>query len=129
MKRYILASIAVFFTVFIWDFLIHGMVLAPVYESTQHLWRTQEESKMHFMFLSQIAFSLMFVVIYSKNNDAGTMREGASFGLRIGLLLSAIELGKYCYMPVVFPLVGVWLASQSIKGMIAGVIVAKVYAK
>ncbi len=127
-KRYVLAFIGVFFTVFIWDFLIHGVLLMQVYEHTQHLWRTQEESNMLFMFLSQVIFSLVFVFIYTKHSRAGDSGEsGASFGLRIGLLLSAIELGKYCYMPVPFALVAVWISSQAIKGILAGVVTAKIY--
>lgn len=71
--RYILGCVAVFFTVFVWDFLIHGLLLMEVYEHTAHLWRSQEDSNMLFMFLSQVSFSAVFVFIYARAGTEGEL--------------------------------------------------------
>ncbi len=126
-KRCILATIAVFVFVFVSDFLIHGQLLKDIYEQTAHLWRPQSEHNMAFMLASQILFSLVITVIFSRHYEAKGIGEGFRFGLLIGLLLGTIQLGTYCYMPIPLSLTLSWVAASLVKGLGSGLALALTY--
>ena len=129
MKRFIFSAIAILVFVFLFEFLVHGVLLQGIYMETAHLWRTQEESPMIFMFLSQLGFSLMAAFIFTRHFEAKGMGEGVRYGLMIGLLLGSIQVGTYCYMPIPGMLTAAWVLAALVKGLGSGVIASLVYRK
>jgi len=128
-KRFLIASIAVFGFVFVFEFLVHGLGLKSMYENTAHMWRSEADFKMIFMLLSQLGFSVMTAFIFTRNYEDKGMGEGVRFGLAIGLLLAVLEVGKYGYMPIPFALVLAWMAAALLKGVGSGVILSWTYKK
>ena len=126
-KRYVLAVVAVFVTVFVYEFLVHGVLLMDMYEQTADMWKPQEESSMLLMNFSQLAFAAVLVFIFTRNYEGKGAGEGVRFGLLIGLLLVAIELGVYCYLPVPMALWLAWIVIALGKGIISGLVAGLVY--
>jgi len=126
-KRYILSAIAVFVAVFLFDFLVHGMLLKDLYTQTASLWRPEAEHKMIFMFMSQLAFAVILTFIFTRNYEDKGLGEGLRFGLYMGLLLATIDLGTYCYMPIPLALTLSWVAASIGRGIIAGIVLSLVY--
>jgi len=65
MKKRILAILAVFVTWSVLDYIIHGLILAPSYAATAHLWRPMEEMKQGLMHITTLITAVTFVSIYS----------------------------------------------------------------
>lgn len=68
-KKFLLASLAVFITLLILDFVIHNLLLVSVYESIQEVFRPEMMDKMWIMYLTGAIFSLLFVYIFTKGYE------------------------------------------------------------
>jgi len=128
-KRFVLASVVVFVFAFLFDFLVHGVVLKGAYEQTADLWRPPEEAKMGFMLFSQLCFSFMAGFIFTRHFEGKGIGEGLRFGLYIGLFLATLEIGKYGYMPVPLFLPMAWFVGSTLKGVGAGLLLGFTYKK
>jgi len=67
-KRFWWSVAAVWLVMWVTDWLLHGIWMAPIYQQTAQFWRSPEEMKklMPFMWFGQFIFSWAFVWIYSK---------------------------------------------------------------
>ncbi|HOT46060.1 MAG TPA: hypothetical protein PLM53_15515 [Spirochaetota bacterium] len=127
-KRFIIASIAVFIMIEAIDWLVHGLLLAKWYQDIKGLWRTEMMDLMWVMVLGSLFFSFMFVFIFTKGYEARGVVEGARYGLFIGLLINVSGvLGQYAMYPIPFGLAAIWLAYGMIEMVIAGMITAAIY--
>jgi hypothetical protein len=126
-KRFVLASLAVFITFEILDFLIHSVILSQIYESLSSIWRQDMISKMWVMLLVTFILSFLFVYIYSKGFGQGLL-AGIRFGFIIGLItICASALNQYVVYPVPFNLVFQWCVYGLIQYMICGIVVSLIY--
>jgi hypothetical protein len=123
MKKYLLASLAVFIVVSVLDFVIHGMLLKGVYESTASLWRPMEEMNMGLMYLVTALVSLAFTAIYVYHVKGGSASAGAKFGLVYGLATGiSMGFGSYMYMPIPYSLAWGWFLACVVEGVVAGAV-------
>ncbi len=127
MQRIALASVVVFVFVFLFEFLFHGILLKGMYEATAELWRPEEEHEMIYLFLSQLWFAIMVVVIFSRNCEGKGVGEGVRYGILIGLLMAAPQLATYCYLPMPLSLTLSWVVASALKGLGAGIVASLVY--
>lgn len=127
-RRFIMASAAVFVAKQITDFLIHGMMLAGRYEAIAHVWRTDMESKMWVMQVASVAFSLLFLFVFTKGHEKGGIGEGLRYGFVMGLLLNTIGMfNQYAVYPVPFSLVMAWVVAGLAQFLIYGALAALIY--
>jgi hypothetical protein len=126
-RRFILTVAAVFVLACIVDFLIHHIALAGLYHETANVWRPVEDMQPLAMYVSQLFFALMFVFIFLQNNANKGFTEGLRYGSYIGLLLAAIDLATYTYLPIPFILTVSWMAAVFIKSLLCGLVTAVVY--
>lgn len=127
--RLILAALAAFIFVFIFDFVYHGILLKPIYESTAALWRPPEQM-MAFMPLAisiQLSFALMMTIIFSSFGKGSGFSEGVRFGALMGMLLGLLQVGMYSYLPVPFEMAGAWFAGSFFDALGAGAIIGLIY--
>ena len=94
-KRFCFAVLAVFGFVFLFEFLVHGMLLKGLYEETASLWRPQEDYNMMHMVLMQIAFSATAVFFFTRHYENKGVGEGVRFGAYLGLVLAVVEIASY----------------------------------
>jgi len=126
-KRYVISSFVLFVFVFLYEFLVHGFLLSDIYMQTAQLWRSEEDYKMIFTLISQLGFSAVLAYIFTLNYEGRGIGEGIRFGLCIGMLLGAIEIGKYGYMPIPMVLMLSWVLAALLIGLGSGVILSLVY--
>jgi len=127
-KKYILASVAVFVTFQVLDFIIHVVILSSTYQSLAHLWRPDMMSLMWIMYLSSLFMSFMFVYIFTKGYENRGIMEGVSFGLVMGLFMNVIGMfGQYAMYPIPLSLTLQWFAYGMAEFSIAGIVAAAVY--
>ena len=84
-KRFMLAFVATFLFVFLFEGLWHGVLMMPLYEATEEVWRPRAESSMAFLTLGQLLYALLFNYILTRNYEARGIGKGLRFGLLKGL--------------------------------------------
>jgi hypothetical protein len=131
-KRWIFASAAVFAVLFVLEGVIHGVLLADLYQRTASVWRPQAEiqSLMWLMWLGYLIFAPAFVLIYSKGYEGNKngLAQGIRVGLIVGLLLSASQsLGWYAVLPIPGALAFYWFVAGMVEAVAAGAAVGFIY--
>ena len=132
-KRLILSLIGVVLFVIAFDFLFHGIVLKNMYELTKFIWRP--EPKMGAMLFSQLSFSLAMGAMYvylqrqcdQHANTCSGCKLGVVFGVGVGLILGAVKIGSYCYLPIPLSLVISWVGLSVLKCIGVGCILGVLY--
>src|SRR4029453_13324458 len=91
MKRFILAFIAAYIFMFLWGWLLNGVLLKDVYAETPNLWRSQSEMMrfFHWIVIGQALLIFAFVAIYARGFAGG----GVMAGIRLGVLLEIAAIG------------------------------------
>jgi hypothetical protein len=129
MKRFSLAFIAAYIFLFVWGWLVNGVLLKDIYAQTPNLWRTQTEmlSFFHWILLGQALIVFAFVMLYL----AGFAGGGVAAGIRLGILLEIAAIGMRMGVYAVQPFPGKLLIYASIGGLIemiiTGAIVGAIY--
>jgi len=131
-KRFALASAAVFVVFAILEGIIHGVLLADIYQQTSSIWRPENDIQrnMWLMWLGYLIFAPVFVLIYSKGYEAnkGGLPQGIRFGLITGMLLSASQsLGWYVVLPIPGVLAFWWFVTGMVEAVAAGASVGVIY--
>jgi hypothetical protein len=121
-KRTIWAIAAVFVTWSILDFILHGVLLQPMYEATSNLWRPMSEMNMGLIYLVTLVAAACFVLIYGLVS-VKTLKSGVFFGVLFGLASGfSMGFGSYAYMPIPLALAFSWFLGTWIEAVIAGAI-------
>ena len=128
-KRFMFAFVATFIFVFLFEGLWHGVLMMPLYEATEEVWRPPAESSMAFLTLSQLLYALLISYIFTRNYQAKGLAEGLRFGLLMGLLVGSIQLGTYSYLPIPLTITLLWVLAEVLKGLGAGVLLALTYSE
>ena len=129
MKRFVIAFIAAYVFMFLWGWLLNGVLLKDVYAETPNLWRSQSEmlSFFHWILIGQALVIFAFVMIYASGFAGG----GVMAGIRLGILLEIAAIGLRMGVYAVQPFPGKLLIYASIGGLIemviTGAIVGAIY--
>lgn len=127
--RYLLASIAVFIFIFVFEWIFHGMFLEGIYMATANLWRTEEamQELFYIMIVGQLLLALMFCFIFTRGYENRGIGEGVRYGLYVGLLFAGPTLVMYAVAPYPINMVLYWIIGAIIEFILAGVITAALY--
>src|SRR5499427_8605763 len=121
MKRFFLAFIAAYVFLFLWGWLLNGVLLKDVYAETPNLWRPQSEmmSLFHWIIIGRALIVFAFVMIYASGFAGG----GVIAGIRLGLLLEIAAIGMRLGFYAVQPIPGKLILYGSIDGLVEMIIV------
>ncbi len=123
MKKILIATLAVFIAWQILDYIIHAVILMPMYTATPELWRPEGEMKMGLMWFVGIVASFVFVFIYGNffaRKDVGTgLKYGIWFGIGTGI---SMGYGSYAVMPLPYGLALGWFLGSVVEAAVAGLI-------
>lgn len=129
MKSMILSGIAAFVFVFLFEFLVHGILLTGQYDATMSVWRPQDESNMAVMLLSQFLYALAVAFFYPIVGSDKECKKAAPFGFGLGLVMAMPQIATYCYLPIPLSLSLMWAGASFAKAFGSGFIVGKVFSK
>ncbi len=126
-KRAILAVVAAFIAWSILDFVIHGLLLQPIYQATPTLWRPMNQINMPLTYLVTLGYTACFTAIYgfmvSNKSFMSGIKFGALFGLAAGI---SMGFGTYCYMPITQTLAWSWFFGTVFEAIVAGALVGAI---
>lgn len=128
-KKFIYASLAVFALIFVYDWVVHGMLLQDAYRATANLWRPEDQmfDYFHWMVGGQALVAIMFCFIFAKGYEGRGIMEGVRYGIYIGLLFNAVHLMMYAVAPYPITLVYSWIGATFGEMILAGVVASLVY--
>jgi hypothetical protein len=129
MKQFVIAFVAAYIFMFLWGWLMTGVLLKDVYAETPNLWRSQSEmmSLFHWIIIGQALLIFAFVAIYASGFAGG----GVMAGIRLGILLEIAAIGMrlaiYAVQPFPIKLIVYGSISGLIEMIIIGAIVGAIY--
>ena len=127
-KRYLIASIAVFVAYVVINFIIHSVILMGTYDSLKGIWRPDMMEKMWVVWIVNLVFAFLFTYIFTKGYENKGWLEGIRYGLLIGLLVSGVgAFTQYAVYPLPLTLVIQWFVYGLIQITICGIVAALIY--
>jgi uncharacterized membrane protein (UPF0136 family) len=126
-KRATTAGLLIFIVWGAIDYLLHGFVLKPAYESSARLWRAQSEMNLPLIYMVVVILIVCFVSIYSRLISDKSLFTGIMYGSLYGLAAGVgVGFGTYIHMPVPLTLAWGWCLGGWLKGIVAGAIVGAI---
>jgi hypothetical protein len=120
-KQISLATITIFIAWSILGFLVHGILLQPVYEASASLWRSVDEMKMGLGYVVSLVSAFGFVLIYTLFITPKSVGTALKFGFIWGIV-AGVNAGfaTYAYMPIPESLAWAWYLDLVVSGVVAG---------
>ncbi len=126
-----IASLAVAFVLWIFDFIVHGVILEPSYKATADAWRPEEEMMKWYPLTipCYLLFAIGFTVIWALGfaSKRGGVKSGALYGLLMGICGTSGVMMGFVYSPTPSLFFFPWLISGLLSGVLAGVVVNYAY--
>ena len=129
-KTFWIGWVAVYITMQVIGFVIHGVLMTDSYEALAHVFRPQEEmdSMMGIMFVSSAIGLWLFCYIFTKGYEGKGITEGLRYGAMMGLFLGIpTSIDAYVIYPITQELAMIWFASSVIGLAIGGAVFAAIY--
>jgi hypothetical protein len=133
-KKLLLGFIAVFVTLEVTNFLVHGLALAADYraDALKGIFRPEAQmmSLMWVYHVLALVGSFFFVFIFSKGYEGKGIAEGIRYGVYIGIWLSmGMAYGSYAMIPMPYSLALKWFLYGIAQYLVMGIVAALVYGK
>ena len=131
-KKFWIGFIVVFIGMSVLDFLIHAVILAPVYqaEPMKSLMRPDMESKIWIFYVVYLIIAFFFTLIFSKGYEGKGIGEGVRYGLYVGLLMATpMAYSSFAMYPMPYYLALQWFIYGVLEYMILGILVAAVFGR
>mgnify|MGYP000862480004 CR=1 FL=1 len=120
-KQIAIGSVVVFVLWAGMEWVIHGVLLKPIYMETKQLWRPQADVNQGLYFAVTFLVGVAFTALYVKLISAKTMRNALLYGAIIGFAMG-INHGyiDYVFMPIPYELALSWFLAIWAEMIIAG---------
>lgn len=129
-KKVWVGFVAVFVVTQILDYIVNMVILDSVYKSVAQLWRPEAEMKIWIFVVVGLFFSFFFTLIFSKGYEGKGIMEGVRYGLYVGLMVALPwAYGSYAMMPIPYSLALQWFLYGTVEYIIAGIVLALIFAK
>lgn len=127
--RLVLAVIASFAVIFVFDFMFHGFYMSELYGQYKPVWRPESdmEAFMYYRVAGQFLAALAAAVLFAMGCCHG-VGTGAKFGIVLGVLAASNSLIWYSIIPVPMEMLLKWIAGGLVSGLLVGVVLGLVYA-
>jgi hypothetical protein len=131
-KKLLTATVVVFVLQFVFEYVIHNMILKSTYASLSHLWRTPEQMKQlcWIMMAGYVVFAPAFSWIYAKGYEKGKdgFGQGLRYGITMGLILAVFpSMVWFVVLPIPANLAYQWASFGLTMYTVIGVVVGLIY--
>lgn len=126
-RNFLLTGVIVFAGIVALEYIAHQVVMLEWYQKTAKVWRAEDDMNLVYTFLSQFLFAMVFVFIFTRNYENKGIAEGIRYGTYVGLLIAALQVATYSYLPIPLTIMLGWVVVSFVKGLISGVITSLVY--
>ncbi len=128
-KRFLLATLAIFVFVSFYEFMVHGVLLKKIYEETPNVWRTMNDMKANMPLAMGLRFALCAWVtfVFTQIFPNGGISSGLLFGLYLGVFAGILAASSYVWLPISAELGWSWFTNAATEWLCAGLIVGFIY--
>jgi hypothetical protein len=127
-KRFVIATIAIIVFAFIWNGILHLVLLREADSILNSFGRPESERNMFLSFLVTILLATLFVWSYTRFARRGDLRDGLTHGIFFGLLAGTlVDLNQYVLYPIPASLAIKWFAFGLMEFCLYGVLVSRLY--
>jgi len=133
-KKLGIAAAVNFVVLYALEFLVHAVLLAPVYHKPHYatLWNPEPVmmARMPAMAGAYAIAAVLFVILYAEGYEASRppVAQGLSCGFLVGTLMSTFHsLVDFAVYPVSWKLAAAWIAAGIAVFLIVGVVTALIY--
>lgn len=138
-KNFVLSAIVITAYGWLFDFLVHGKLFMHMYVDTAALWRPDSEMQQMMPFCIGYHIVIAFIITggylcWRKRITIGPVgssecpyRQSMGFGLWLGLILGLSAATTYIFLPMPGKLALVWLGANTVKWVIGGALLEKLY--
>jgi len=124
LRRLLIAIAAIFVSWQITDFIVHFVILSPVYAETEELWRPMEQMKMGLLAFVSLVGAAVFAWTYARFVGEKRLTAGVSYGLLWGFAFgTSMAYGSYASMPIPYHMALVWFVGTLAEFGAAGLLV------
>lgn len=127
MKKLAITMLSVFVFVFAFEWVWHANILSGFYQATKEVWRPEEDANYVVFFIRQIGLAVFLPLLFLRTTSSKGVMEGVRFGLLMGALFAAVDLGSVGYLPIPFTLGLTWALGSVAEMVGIGLISAAVY--
>ena len=130
-KRYIGATLALFVFIFLYQWVVHGMILSPFYHETPKVWREMAEMKanMPIGMLFQLLIAAWLAFVFTRLFKSGGLAKGLLFGFYFGVFMGLTTATWSLWLPVQAALGWGWFVAGLLEGIGGGAVLGLVYRK
>jgi riboflavin transporter FmnP len=133
MKRAILAFVVSLVIYTVSNFVIHAVLLQPLYQQTPQLLRAPQDGAAHmpFLLLSFVIFTVPFVWIYGRGVEPkGWLGQGLRYGMAIWLIATVARyLTYFAIQPWSATVVAAQVGLELIATLLLSLVLAAIYRK
>ena len=129
-KSLIISIVVAFVAVWVTDFIIHGIWLAPTYGATKQLWRPEAEmmKRMPWMFLGQGIVATAITTIYAAFvAEKRSFQSVLLYAICVALLVGGGNVIMYAVQPYPGSLVAKWFLASVVQMVLIGTVLFWVY--
>lgn len=127
-KRFILASLAVFVLFIGFDFLVHVLILGPQYEAIKGIWRIDMDKFMWIINVAELLFAFVFVYAFTKGYEGKGILEGIRYGVIIWILVQVVgTVSQLVIYPIPKELALQWIGYGLVQYLVFGVVTSLIY--
>lgn len=129
LKRFLLAALALFVFIFLYEWIVNGIFLTDVYKETPRVWRSPQEMSANFPLVIgfQLALALWLTFAFSQLYRDGGIANGLLFGLFFGVFAGLLTAYWYVWLPVSPKLGWSWFTSGLGEGLGGGLLLGSIY--
>ncbi len=127
LKRYVVATLALFAFVFLYEGLVHGFLLSNLYHETAKVWRGSHG--MHLETCFQFVLSAWIAYVFTQIYPEGGLAKGLRFGLYFGVFAAILTASWYVWLPISATLAWSWFIASIVEGVGAGLVLGYFYRK
>ena len=128
--RYVLGSVVVALYFYLYEWLLHGIIMSKSYNEQMSLFRPDAESGifLFWMLLGLVIMAFGFCFIFLKGYENKGIGEGFRYGFYVGLAFTVTNvLIEYSVFPFPGSWVISWIIGYLIMMILAGIIFAAIY--
>ena len=127
--RVLTATAVAFIVIFIFGWILHGILLAEHYAALPDVFRPQTEMRDYFIWLfgGQFLVALALVLLLNMHGDNLTTALGARFGFFMALLSAGSQIISYSSLsPLTMELLLWWIGGSFVQMTLMGALLADI---
>ncbi len=127
MIRFLMALLAAFALIFVFDFIFHGVYMKDAwYDPYEQFWRKPEDVPMQFMLISQFMMATAIAATLALSGKKG-VGAGVLAGVCVGIAFASVYLVFYAVQPFPGGMVANWILGAVGESVLAGALFGAIY--